>query len=178
MHDVDVDAPCGFRRRLLDLMLTIRAATENDFAAILTIQREAFAEYEGTYKTTGWTAETLEDLRRDARDKKIMVAEWSGAIAGSVRFWVVGGVCVIRLLSVNPALQGRGIGKALMRTVEQLATDAHKYYVCTMLRTARNVHLFLALGYRPESLMPNHYQRMDMICFAKYPHPTPMEHES
>lgn len=83
-------------------MFHIRVATESDFPHILDIQREAFAEYEGTYKTSGWTTETMEDLQRDAREKKILVAEWDGQLAGSVRCWTVGGVCVIRLLSVSP----------------------------------------------------------------------------
>ena len=150
-------------------MLNVRTASESDFSSILAIQREAFAEYEGTYKTSGWTTETMEDLQRDAREKKILAAEWDGTVVGSVRFWTVGGVCVIRLLSVSPSFQRRGIGKALIQAVEARVTDAHKLYVCTMLRTTRNVTLFLALGYRPESLLPDHYNRMDMICFAKYP---------
>ena len=149
-------------------MLHIRVANEQDFSSILQIQRQAFAQYEGTYKTSGWTTETIEDLQRDAREKKILVAEWDGTMAGSVRFWTVGGVCVIRLLSVSPNFQGRGIGKALIQGVEARVTDAHKLYVCTMLRTTRNVTMFLSLGYRPESLLPDHYNRMDMICFAKY----------
>jgi predicted N-acetyltransferase YhbS len=149
-------------------MLTIRTATEVDFPKILNIQRDAFGEYEGLYKTSGWTTETPESLKRDAREKHILVAEWGGRVAGSVRFWTVGGVCVIRLLSVSPSCQGQGIGKALLREAEQAAVDAHKLYVCTMLRTARNVALFLNLGYRPESVMPDHYNGMDMICFSKY----------
>jgi predicted N-acetyltransferase YhbS len=149
-------------------MLQVRAATESDFPHILTIQRDAFAEYEGTYKTSGWTTETMEDLQRDAREKTILVAEWDGTMAGSVRFWTVGGVGVIRLLSVNPSHQRRGIGKALIQAVEARVTNAHKLYICTMLRTTRNVTMFLNLGYRPESLLPDHYNRLDMICFAKY----------
>jgi predicted N-acetyltransferase YhbS len=146
----------------------IRVASEQDFSFILEIQRQAFSEYEGTYKTSGWTTETMEDLQRDAREKKILVAEWDRKVVGSVRYWTVGGVCVIRLLSVSPTFQGRGIGKALIQAVEARVTDAHKLYVCTMLRTTRNVTMFLNLGYRPESLLPDHYNRMDMICFAKY----------
>ena len=150
-------------------MLTIRAADQSDFQAILDVQHLAFAEYAGVYKASGWTTETLDSLQRDAQEKKILVAEWGGAVAGSVRFWTVGGVCVIRLLSVHPDHPRKGIGKALLREIEQRVTDSHKLYVCTMLRTSRNVALFLNLGYRPESLLPDHYNRMDMICFSK-PH--------
>jgi len=76
---------------------------------------------------------------------------------------------VIRLLSVVAASLKNKIGKALMQAIEERVIAAHKFYVCTMLRTARNIGLFLALNYRPESLSPDHYNHMDMICFSKYP---------
>src|SRR3989475_6806328 len=95
-------------------MLTIRHAREQDFADILKIQAEAFGEYQGLYDVNAWTKETLENINLDARDKLILVAEWEGMLVGSVRFWVVAGVCVVRLLSVKARYQGRGIGRGLM----------------------------------------------------------------
>ena len=149
-------------------MIHIRPATESDFDALLHVQQAAFGEYAAVYKVSGWTTETLESLREDAREKHIFVAEQEGVVVGSVRFWTVAGVCVIRLLSVSPGHQGRGVGKALIREVEQVAIDAHKYFACTMLRTAKNVHLFMSLGYKAESILPDHYDHLDLICFAKY----------
>src|SRR5438552_18114416 len=113
-------------------MLTIRRAREQDFPEVLKIQAEAFGEYEGTYETTAWTKETLENIKLDAKDKMVLVAEWDGAVVGSVRFWNAGGVCVIRLLSVSPAHQGRGIGKALMGGIEKYAPDPHNPHACQM----------------------------------------------
>jgi len=150
-------------------MITVRPATEEDFETLLAIQREAFLEYLHLYEVSAWTTETMESLRRDAAEKAVLVAELDGRIVGSVRFWTVAGVCVIRLLSVSPAYQGRGVAKTLLREVERRSPQAHKFYACTMLRTPRNVGLFLSLGYRPESLLPNHYHKLDLICFAKYP---------
>lgn len=149
-------------------MIHIRPATEADFAALLQVQRDAFGEYASLYKVSGWTTETLDSLREDAKEKHIFVAETEGTIGGSVRYWTVAGVAVIRLLSVSPAHQGRGVGKALIREIEQAATDAHKFYACTMLRTARNIHLFISLGYKAETILPDHYDHLDLICFAKY----------
>ncbi len=149
-------------------MVQIRPATDADFEALLTIQQAAFGEYAGLYETSAWTTETLDSLRQDARDKRILVAEIAGRVAGSVRFWTVAGVCVIRLLSVSPASQGQGVGKALIREIERITTNAHKFYACTMLRTARNVHFFLSLGYKAETILPDHYHHLDLICFAKY----------
>ena len=149
-------------------MMRIRPGTDADFTAILDVQQAAFGEYTNLYETSAWTAETLESLKQDAREKRILVAEADGAVVGSVRFWTVAGVCVIRLLSVNPAHQKQGVGKALIREIERVTTDAHKFYACTMLRTARNVKFFLNLGYKAETVLPNHYHHLDLICFAKY----------
>jgi predicted N-acetyltransferase YhbS len=149
-------------------MVRIRPATEADFSALLHVQQAAFGEYANTYKVSGWTTETMESLKQDAEEKHIFVAEAEGAVVGSVRFWTVAGVCIIRLLSVNPSYQGQGVAKALIREIEQAATGAHKFYACTMLRTARNIHLFFSLGYKAETILPDHYDHLDLICFAKY----------
>jgi predicted N-acetyltransferase YhbS len=150
------------------LMIHIRPATEADFPPLLQVQQAAFGEYANAYTVSGWTTETMESLREDAKEKHIFVAEAEGAVVGSVRFWTVAGVCIIRLLSVSPAHQGQGVGKALIREIEQAATEAHKFYACTMLRTARNIHLFFSLGYKAETILPDHYDHLDLICFAKY----------
>lgn len=149
-------------------MIDIRPATESDFPSLLQVQQAAFGEYASVYKVSGWTTETLDSLKEDAKEKHIFVAEADGVVIGSVRFWIVAGVCVIRLLSVNPAYQKQGVGKALIREVERAATDAHKFYACTMLNTARNIHLFMSLGYKAETILPDHYDHLDLICFAKY----------
>ena len=149
-------------------MIRIRSATEVDFPALLQVQQGAFGEYTNVYTVSGWTTETLDSLKDDAKDKRIFVAEAEGVVVGSVRFWTVAGVCIIRLLSVSPAHQGHGVGKALLREIERIATDAHKFYACTMLRTARNIHMFFSLGYKAETILPDHYDHLDLICFAKY----------
>jgi predicted N-acetyltransferase YhbS len=149
-------------------MIRIRSATEADFPALLQVQQVAFGEYTNVYTVSGWTTETLDSLKDDAKDKRIFVAEVEGVVVGSVRFWTVAGVCIIRLLSVSPAHQGHGVGKALLREIERIATDAHKFYACTMLRTARNIHMFFSLGYKAETILPDHYDHLDLICFAKY----------
>jgi len=149
-------------------MIHVRPATEDDFGPLLQVQQAAFGVYAGTYAVSGWTTETLDRLKDDAKEKHIFVAEAEGAIIGSVRFWTVGGVCVIRLLSVSPSHQGQGVGKMLLRSIEQAETHAHKFYACTMLQTPQNIRFFLKLGYKAETILPDHYDHLDLICFAKY----------
>jgi predicted N-acetyltransferase YhbS len=83
-------------------MIHIRAATETDLQTILHVQQQAFREYAGLYETSAWTSETLDSVKNDARDKHIAVAEADGAIVGSVRWWTVAGVWVLRLFYVQP----------------------------------------------------------------------------
>lgn len=153
-------------------MIRVRAATEVDFSTILEIQQKAFGEYASTYEVSAWTTETLDSIREDAKEKRILVAEVDGITVGSVRFWNVAGVCVIRLLSVSPDYQRGGIGMALMKEIERTVSGVHKFYACTMLRTARNIQFFSRLGYKAETVLPNHYHHLDLICFAKYREPT------
>jgi predicted N-acetyltransferase YhbS len=154
-----------------DVMIRIRPATEADFDVLLQVQQAAFGEYANLYEVSAWTTETLDSLKQDAKEKHILVAESKGVVIGSVRFWTVAGVCVIRLLSVRPAHQRCGVGKALIQEIERVTADAHKFYACTMLRTARNIHFFLNLGYKAETVLPDHYHHLDLICFAKYREP-------
>ena len=149
-------------------MVHIRPATEADFPALLHVQQAAFGEYANVYTVSGWTTETLDSLREDAREKHIFVAEAEGTVVGSVRFWTVAGVCIIRLLSVSPAHQGHGVATSLIREIERVASNTHKFFACTMLRTGRNIHLFMSLGYKAETILPDHYDHLDLICFAKY----------
>jgi predicted N-acetyltransferase YhbS len=162
----------GRKASLQDVMIHIRPATEADFKVLLQVQQTAFGEYANLYEVSAWTTETLDSLKQDAKEKRILVAEAEGAVIGSVRFWTVAGVCVIRLLSVSPTHQRRGVGKALIQEIERVTADTHKFYACTMLRTVRNIQFFLNLGYKAETVLPNHYHHLDLVCFAKYREPT------
>jgi len=81
------------------------------FCYILKIQRESLRGISGLYDVNAWTKETLENINLDARDKVVLVAEMGGMLVGSIRFWVVAGRRVIRLLSVKPGYQGRASGR-------------------------------------------------------------------
>jgi predicted N-acetyltransferase YhbS len=61
-------------------MIHIRPATEADFVTLLQVQQEAFGEYTNVYSVSGWTTETLDSLKHDAKDKRIFVAESEGTV--------------------------------------------------------------------------------------------------
>lgn len=150
--------------------MIVEPAKPEDLPRILDIQRRAFGRYSSRIDTEPWLGETLEELEADFREKTILVAkDEKGTPVGSVRFMTVEGVVFVRKISVDPDNQGHGVGRALIGALERsVPADAHKIYLCTLLRTERNIPFFLSLGYRPESLMPDHYRHADLICFGKY----------
>ncbi len=149
--------------------MSVERAKPADLPRILAIQRKAFGQYSARIDTEPWLGETLEELEADFREKTILVAkDASGNPVGSVRFMTVEGVVFVRKISIDPDFQRKGIGRALIGALERSVPEAHKIFLCTLLRTERNIPFFLSLGYRPESLMPDHYRHADLICFGKH----------
>lgn len=149
-------------------------ARPEDFPEILEVQRQAFGIHAPRVDPDPWIRETLEELLQDAGQKTILVARApDGTVLGSVRFATIEGVVFVRKISVLPRLHGQGVGRALIRELERrVPPHAHKIHLCTLLQTERNIPFFLSLGYRPESVLPDHYHHADILCFGKYPDQT------
>ncbi|MHB1606454.1 MAG: GNAT family N-acetyltransferase [Leptospirales bacterium] len=151
--------------------LSVGLATPEEFPDILEIQRQAFSQHAPRVNCDPWIRETPEELAEDAAQKTILVARTpEGSVVGSVRFAEIEGVVFVRKISVLPRAQRRGVGRALILGVEErIPAGTHKIHLCTLLQTERNIPFFLSLGYRPESVLPDHYHHADILCFGKYP---------
>ena len=150
----------------------ISVARPEDYPAILEVQKKAFLPYASRgIDTAIWTEETLDELSRDAAEKTVLVArDEAGRISGSVRFTTIEGVVFVRKIAVHPDHKRRGVGRDLLLAVERhMPPDAHKISLCTLLLTHENIPFFLRLGYRPETVFPDHYHHVDLLCFGKYP---------
>ena len=80
------------------------------------------------------------------------------------------GVCWIGKLVVDPAWQGRGVGRALMTAIEGAFPAAASFALHTGHRSARNLGLYASLGYcefRREAVDP----ALTMVFLSK-PNPT------
>jgi len=141
--------------------------------SLLDVQSESFSGYRDLFKTHVWTNETVDEFWAELPSVTVLVArDSSGQIVGAVRGRNVEGVWVVRKLCVSPSCQAKGVGRSLMRAVEEaVPPGCHKISVCTMLVLGQNVRFFLSLGYEPESLMPDHYNRLHLICFRKMRNP-------
>ncbi len=151
--------------------ISIRAALETDLQVVLDIQRSAFMRYTEFLLAEQIPPlnETFDELRKDFDNRTVLVAEINNRLAGSVRYGIKGGVCILERLSVVPELQGSGIGKALVKAVESsAATQAHKIYLETGLLANNLLMFYTKLGYSGEAVLKKHYGGFDWIAFSKF----------
>jgi ribosomal protein S18 acetylase RimI-like enzyme len=148
--------------------IDIRDASEADAAEILEIQRLAFHGQAVLYHdfTLPPLTQTLEELVRDFGTYAFLKAVRGGAIVGSVRCRTEGDSCLISRLIVRPDHQNRGIGKALMRAVEEKFPGARRYELFTGHLSAGNLALYEKLGYREFRRKPQSDKVM-LICMEK-----------
>jgi GNAT superfamily N-acetyltransferase len=109
--------------------LHIRDARAADRDVIEAVTLTAYQQYAALMPTPYWEAyrENIRATLADLQSARQIVAELEGAIAGSVLLYPAGAAITspsgamtqtspeVRLLAVDPAARGRGIGQALMR---------------------------------------------------------------
>jgi len=127
-----IAAPRG-RRKSLQAMLKIRKASVEDVPLILSFIRE-LAEYE---REPGAVRATEDDLIRDGFSPspkfRVIIAEWDGKPAGMAFFfqnystWQGRQGLFLEDLFVRPQFRSRGIGRALMVHLAQIAVAEHCY---------------------------------------------------
>jgi len=135
-----------------ELRPTVLAVAEPaDAGELWTLQRAAYLPEGQLHETFDIPPlqETLDELREALRSATVLVAWRGGRLVGSVRgerqdddVWYVG-----RLL-VAPDQQGRGLGSALLRAIEQRAPDeVQTLRLVTGFRSASNLRLYARHGY-------------------------------
>lgn len=116
------------------LALTFRAATHADMDAIVTLVQSA---YRGESSRAGWTTEAdfLDGQRTDSGEvAELIAAPESCLVLGTHASELLacahvqkqGEAGYFGMFAVRPALQGRGIGGALLAEAERLARDEWK----------------------------------------------------
>jgi ribosomal protein S18 acetylase RimI-like enzyme len=128
----------------------IAQASIEDAEAILKLQKLAYQSEAQLYNDFSISplTQTLDQIKADFATKVFLKAVAGGDIVGSVRGYQEKGTCYIERLIVQPALQGQGIGTALMRHIESVFREAERFELFTGHRSERNIHLYQKLGYR------------------------------
>jgi len=125
-------------------------ADHADAETILALQKLAYASEARRYDD--WTipplVETLDSVRQQIAEHVVLKAIVDGRLAGSVRGVVTDGVCEVCRLSVDPALQRRGIGSALLVAIEQRFPGIEAFELFTGNRSVENLRLYDRHGYR------------------------------
>lgn len=130
--------------------VTIEQATEQDYAAIYALQREAYATEDALYPYTippmnQICAEAEEDCRRSLVLKATTA---DGHLVGSVRgIRIAPDKCRINKLMVLPPWRGQGIGTRLLQAIEEQFTDCD-CELFTGTRSAGNIRLYQQQGYQ------------------------------
>lgn len=143
-------------------MLKIRSLVSTDSIAELTeLLHRAYATLGSMGLNYTAVDQTAEITAQRIAGGQCYIAEWSGAIAGTVvvkptyqanecAYFTKPGVAAVHQFGVEPALQSKGIGRALLSACERWAVE-HGFRELAM-DTAEQAHhliaLYTRLGYR------------------------------
>ena len=130
-------------------MPVIVAASRADAPALLALQKRAYQSEARIYDD--WTIppllQSLASLQEEIRTMTVLKATEGGVIVGSVRAGLRDGTCLVGKLVVEPALQRRGIGGALLRAIEAAFPHAAAFELFTGSRSENNIRLYRRNGY-------------------------------
>lgn len=137
-------------------MVSIRPATEDDALVIHAIQMRAFAregQLGGNLQIPP-LAETADEVVAHIRTQTVLVAETDRRIVGSARGLRDGATCSVHRVSVEPSYHGRGIGAALLRSLEAAHPEVERFALTTNTGVPGNVAFYERRGYRVTELTP------------------------
>jgi ribosomal protein S18 acetylase RimI-like enzyme len=130
--------------------ISIERADVADAGEILTLQRAAYvteAQLHGDPFLPP-LVESIDQVRTMIADSIVLKATVGTRLAGSVRARINDRTCLVGRLSVAPDLQGQGIGRALMRALEnEAAGRADACVLFTGHLSEANLRLYRRLGY-------------------------------
>jgi len=129
-------------------MLDLRQAVAADAAAVKALTRAAYAKWVPLIGREPKPMGT--DYEAAIRNHRIDLASWEGRLAGLIETIRHADHLLIENVAVDPAFQGRGIGRALMAHAEQLARaqGLNEIRLYTNGKFEANIALYLRLGYR------------------------------
>ncbi len=131
-------------------VVVIERATIADAAEILALIKRAFAPVAEQYESPELPplTETLGSFRARFRDHIVLKAVEHGRIVGTIQGVARDDTCFVERLAVDPACQGRGIGRALARRIEELFPHVARFELFTGHASAETLSLYHSLGYR------------------------------
>lgn len=131
--------------------LDLRLAVPADAGEILTLSRACWLQEGRDHDSFAIPALTddLDQARADLSSWRTWVVRAEGRLIGSVRARAQGPVWDIGRLMVAPDLQGRGLGRALLKHAEAAAPEGVTgYALITGAQSVANLRMYRRAGYR------------------------------
>lgn len=97
--------------------------------------------------------ETADAIQHHIVTQTVLVATMDSQVVGAVRGLLDGAVCTIRGLIVEPDLQGRGIGAALLTAIEAAHEHVDRFDLTTNTLVPGNVSFYERRGYRTREVI-------------------------
>lgn len=129
---------------------TLAFEETSDLAEFLTVMHAAFDRYKTDPLPSSALAESVESLHQDVAQGWVLYgARINHVLVGTVKTYPHGPNLYLGRLAVAPESQGQGIGKALVRAVEDYAGQRGFDGVECKARTSEtgNIAMYLQLGY-------------------------------
>lgn len=121
----------------------------NDAGEILALQKLAYqseAKLYDDYSIPPLT-QTLDDIKAQFHTHIFLKAVNNSAIIGSVRAFGKDRTCYIGRLIVHPDFQKKGIGKHLMKEIENRFITSERFELFTGTKSKKNILFYQNLGY-------------------------------
>ncbi|MED1865745.1 GNAT family N-acetyltransferase [Fictibacillus nanhaiensis] len=130
-------------------MEMIKKATVFDAAEILALQKMAYVSEAELYDNFNIEPlkQSVADVEESIRLNHVLKYVYNGNIIGSVKAHEAGGTCYIGKLMVHPDFQNRGIGRKLVKEIEQLFAG-YRYELYTGSKSFKNISFYEKLGYK------------------------------
>jgi GNAT superfamily N-acetyltransferase len=129
--------------------LVIRRALADEASPILELQRRAYLSEAALYDNFQIPpmVQTVASLRQEIESQVVLIATLANSLVASVRGQQVEGIAYLGRFVVEPRMQGRGIGTALIGALEQCFSTARMLELFTGHRSEGNLRLYRRLGY-------------------------------
>ncbi len=127
----------------------ISVAVAEDLGEILALQKLAYRSEAAIYgPDIPPLRQTIDEIRAEAHDGRILKLVVDGRIVGFVRGREREGSCLVGKLIVNPDSQRRGHGSALLRAIEAVFPNAPGSNSLPATAAPPNLRLYEKTGYK------------------------------
>lgn len=155
-----------------DMQTTVRFATVDEAGRISSTLYHAFAEFEPLYTPGGFaaTTPTAEQIASRWNEGPVWVAVRDERIVGTVAVRPYERSLYVRSMALLPELRGRGIGLALLSTLEAYAVDGgyERLFLTTTPFLHDAIRLYERFGFRRAEAGPTNLHGTPLFTMEKF----------